>query len=140
MFMGFTLHYYIIFGTNLLTGGRARIAVFLPISMFRRKGISNESKQNETFASVIFGTNVIQRTWSGSQETREAATRVPGGPLQVGTPPTLVDSPGLFRPNSFTLGASLVHKKHQKMARQLDSVWYPFSAILTKQPQHRNWH
>ena len=42
MFMGFTLHFYIIFGTNLLTGGPAHIAVFLPISVFRRKGISNE--------------------------------------------------------------------------------------------------
>ena len=41
MFMGFTLHFYIIFGTNLLTGGPARIAVFLPILVFRRKGISN---------------------------------------------------------------------------------------------------
>ena len=41
MFMGFILHIYIIFGTNLLTGGPARIAVLLPISVFRRKGISN---------------------------------------------------------------------------------------------------
>ena len=41
MFMGFILHIYIIFGTNLLTGGPARIAVFLPILVFRRKGISN---------------------------------------------------------------------------------------------------
>ena len=41
MFMGFTIHFYIIFGTNLLTGGPARIAVFFPISVFRRKGISN---------------------------------------------------------------------------------------------------
>ena len=41
MFMGFTLHFYIIFGTNLLTGGPAQIAIFLPISVFRRKGISN---------------------------------------------------------------------------------------------------
>ena len=41
MFMGFILHIYIIFGTNLLTGGPARIAIFLPISVFRRKGISN---------------------------------------------------------------------------------------------------
>ena len=39
--MGFTLHLYIIFGTNLLTGGPSRIAVFLPILVFRRKGISN---------------------------------------------------------------------------------------------------
>ena len=41
MFMGFILHIYIIFGTNLLTGGPARIAVFLPISVFQRKGIPN---------------------------------------------------------------------------------------------------
>ena len=41
MFMGFTLHIYIIVGTNLLTGGPAHIAVLLPVSVFRRKGISN---------------------------------------------------------------------------------------------------
>ena len=41
MLMGFILHFYIIFGTNLLTGGPTQIAVFLPISVFRRKGISN---------------------------------------------------------------------------------------------------
>ena len=39
--MGFTKHFYIIFGTNLLTQGPVQIAVFLPISVFRRKGISN---------------------------------------------------------------------------------------------------
>ena len=41
MFMGFTLHTYIIFGTNLLTGGPTHIAVLFPVSVFRRKGISN---------------------------------------------------------------------------------------------------
>ena len=39
--MGFVIHFYIIFGTNLLTGGPAQIAVFLPILEFRWKGISN---------------------------------------------------------------------------------------------------
>ena len=28
MFMGFTIHFYIIFGTNLLTGGLAQIVIF----------------------------------------------------------------------------------------------------------------
>ena len=37
MFMGFITQFYIIFGTNLLTGGPAQIAVFLPILVFRRK-------------------------------------------------------------------------------------------------------
>ena len=41
MFMGFILHIYIIFGTNLLTRGPPHIVVLLPISVFRRKGISN---------------------------------------------------------------------------------------------------
>ena len=40
--MGFTIHFYLIFGTNLLTRGPTQIAIFLPISVFRRKGISNE--------------------------------------------------------------------------------------------------
>ena len=39
--MGFIIHFYITFGTNLLTGGPAHIAVLLPVSVFRRKGISN---------------------------------------------------------------------------------------------------
>ena len=42
--MGFTKHFYIIFVTNLLTKGPVQIAVFLPISLFRRKGISNGMK------------------------------------------------------------------------------------------------
>ena len=42
MLMGFILHFYIILGTNLLTGGPAQIAVFLPISVFQRKEIPNE--------------------------------------------------------------------------------------------------
>ena len=41
MFTGFTIHFYIIFGTNLLTGGPVSVSVFLPISVFRGKGISN---------------------------------------------------------------------------------------------------
>ena len=39
--MGFIFHLYIIFGTNLLTGGPAQNCCFLPISVFRRNIISN---------------------------------------------------------------------------------------------------
>ena len=42
--MGFIIHFYIIFGTNLLTEGPVQIAVFLPISVFCRKGIPNGMK------------------------------------------------------------------------------------------------
>ena len=80
MLMGFTLHFYIIFGTNLLTQGPVQIVVFLPISVFIEKEYQTESKRNETFGSVIFGTNMIQRTWSGRQEAAEAATRQEDAP------------------------------------------------------------
>ena len=49
-----------------------------------------ESKRNETFGNAIFGTNVIQRTWSGSQATDEEATRQGGAPTPLGTPSYLV--------------------------------------------------
>ena len=45
--MGFIIHFYIIFGTNLLTGGPAQICCFMPISVFRGKGYQTESKRNE---------------------------------------------------------------------------------------------
>ena len=87
MFMGFTKHIYIIFGTNLLTGGPAHIAVLLPVSVFRIKGYQTESKRNETFGSVIFGTNMIRETWSTSQGSFEVATRQGGAPAPLGAPP-----------------------------------------------------
>ena len=55
MLMGFILHFYIIFGTNLLTGGPAQIAVFLPISVFRRKGISNGVQTEWNLRESYFG-------------------------------------------------------------------------------------
>ena len=76
MFMGFTLHFYIIFGTNLLTGGLARIAVlFCIFQYFEEKEYQTESKRNETSGSVIFGTNLIRRAWSASQEAPEGPTK-----------------------------------------------------------------
>jgi len=39
--MGFIIHFYIIFGTNLLTQSPVPVCCFMPISVFRGKGISN---------------------------------------------------------------------------------------------------
>ena len=54
--LGFIIHFYIIFGTNLLTGGPAQNYCFLPISVFRRNRISNGIKPSGTWFS--------HRTWS----------------------------------------------------------------------------
>ena len=88
MSMGFTLYFYIIFGTNLLTRGPARIAVFFCLfQCFEEKEYQTEYKRNETFGSDLLGTDVIQGTWSGCQGSKEAATRQEGAPRGVGAPP-----------------------------------------------------
>ena len=57
--MGLFIHFYIIFGTNLLTGGSAQIVIFCLFQSFAEKEYQMESKRNETFGNVIFETNVI---------------------------------------------------------------------------------
>ena len=73
--MGFNLHFYIILGTNLLTKGPVQIVVYCLFQFFAEKKYQTETKWNETFGRVIFGTNVIQETWRGRQETIEEAMR-----------------------------------------------------------------
>ena len=75
--LGFIFHFYIIFGTYLLTGGPAQNCCFLP---FEETEYQTESKRNETFGNVIFSPNVIQETWTLLQEVPEAVTRVEGTP------------------------------------------------------------
>ena len=96
--MGFVIHFYIIFGANLLTGGPAQITVFCLFQSFAEKEYQTESKRNETFGNVIFETNVIQRTWTLCQESNQESTRQGGAPTPLGAPSTLV-------------GPSLLHRR-----------------------------
>ena len=88
--LGFIFHFYIIFGTNLLTGGPAQNCLFCLFQSFAEKEYQTESKRNETFGRVIFGTNAIQETWSRRQGSFEEATRVQGAPYTPVRAPTLV--------------------------------------------------
>ena len=73
--MGFIIQFYIIFGPNLLTQGPLQIVVFFLFWCFAEKEYQMESKRNETFGNVIFGTNVIQRTWSLRKVINEESMR-----------------------------------------------------------------
>ena len=55
--MGFIIHFYIIFGTNLLTGGPVQICYFMPISVFRGKGISDgvKTERNQLEKLILEG-------------------------------------------------------------------------------------
>ena len=95
--MGFTIHFYIIFGTNLLNGGPARIAVFCLFQCFEETEYQTESKQKNPFWNVIFFSDKTQETWTLLQEVPEAVTRVGGAPPTrhaplprglLGAPPT----------------------------------------------------
>ena len=85
--MSFNMLFYIILGTNLLTEGPVQIVVFCLFQCFIEKEYQTESKRNETFGRVIFGTNVIQRTWSGRQAINKEATRQGGAPAPLSAPP-----------------------------------------------------
>ena len=47
---------------------------FCLFQSFTEKEYHMESKQNETFGNVIFGTNMIQRTWTLRQAINEEGT------------------------------------------------------------------
>ena len=88
--LGFIFHFYIIFGTNLLTGSPTQNCCFLPVLGFWRKGISNGVQRNETFRNVIFSTNKMRETWpyvkKGNRRPRGRGARPP----PPGAPSTLV--------------------------------------------------
>ena len=90
--MGFIMHFYIIFGTNLLTEGPVQIAVFCLFQCFAEKEYQMESKRNETFTRIFFleqtesrrlGVDVMEAT--RRPQGREARPH-PCGPLVA--PPT----------------------------------------------------
>ena len=92
--LGFIFHFYIIFGTNLLTGGPAQNCCFFLFQCFGETEYQTESKRNKIFGNVIFSPNMIQETWTLLQGIKEEVTRVgpPGrAPLRhgpLGAPPT----------------------------------------------------
>ena len=125
--MGFIMHFYIIFGTNLLTQGPVQIAVFLPISVFRRKGIENGIQMEWNLREDRFWNkrNPGDLEWKSrkQQGSHEAGGRAT----------TLVGPSQLHRPTSFayiysyTLKTSRGATKHFFHRRNL---LYPWDTIL----------
>ena len=126
MFMGFTIHFYIIFGTNLLTEAQPKLLFFFLFQCFAEKEYQTESKRNETFGRVIFGTNVIQETWSGRQERSEEATRQGGAPAPLGAPPTLMGPSQLHRPTS----SSYIYPYTPKTSRSTTKPYFHHRNLL----------
>ena len=81
--MGFIIHFYIIFGTNLLTGGPAQNCCFLPISVFRRNKISNGVQTEWNLRERDFWNKRdpedLEWTSSNRWGSHEAGARLPPG-------------------------------------------------------------
>ena len=100
MCTGFIIHFYITFGTNLLTGGPAHIVVLLPVSVFRRKGISNGVQTEWNLQQCDF----LEEYHPGDVEFKSEDTRglhKIGGRPPVGRAPCLVGPSSTPRPTSF---------------------------------------
>ena len=92
--LGFIIHFYIIFGTNLLTGGPAQICCFMPISVFRGKGISDgvKTERNQLEKLILEGNQPdglgvhargvpgCPRGWRAPPWVRPLPREQPGGP------------------------------------------------------------
>ena len=87
MLMGFIKHFYIIFGTNLLTQSPVPVSVFPLFQCFAEKEYQTESKRNETFGRVIFGKKAIRETWSARQGINEESSRQGARPAPWACPP-----------------------------------------------------
>ena len=131
--MDFVIHFYIIFGTNLLTGGSAQIVVFLPIPVFRRKGISNKVQTEWNLRVRDFWNKCdledLEWTSSNHRGVHEAG----------GTPSPLVGPSLLNRPTSssyiysYTLKTSRSTTKpyfhHRNLLYARDPILGPFPEI-----------
>ena len=84
--LGFIFHFYIIFGTNLLTGGPTQNCCFCLFYCFEETEYQTESKRNETFGNVIFSPNVIQETWPYSKKCQRRSRGWRARPLPRGPP------------------------------------------------------
>ena len=94
--MGLFIHFYIIFGTNLLTGGPAQIAVFFAyFSVLQKKNIKQSPKRMKPSGAWF-----LEQTWSrGLGVDVKKLTRKPrvgGHAYPLGAPSTLVTPPTYF--------------------------------------------
>ena len=84
------MHFYIIFGTNLLTQSPVPVPVFPLLQCFEEKEYQTESKQNETFWRSYFW----KESNPGDLEPRSRKQRgrheAGGAPTPLGAPSTLV--------------------------------------------------
>ena len=88
--LGFIIHFYIIFRTNLLTGGPTQNCCFLPVLGFQRKGISNGVQTERNPRECDFLNKQDPGDLDPTSRHKRGGHEVGGVPTPPGTPTTLV--------------------------------------------------
>ena len=94
--MGLFIHFFIIFGTNLLTGGPAQIAVFC----LCRKRISNGVQTAWNLRERDFWNKRDPEDLKWTSRNEQGGHEAGGAPTPLGAPSTLVGPSWLHRPTS----------------------------------------
>ena len=146
--MGFTLHYYIIFGTNLLTGGPARLAVFFAyFSVSKKRNIKRSPNGMKPLGAIFLEQ---MQTWRLGVDVKQQLRRpqgCPACPLGVGTPPTLVGPSSINRPTSSSniysctlktpRGTTKTYFHHRNLLYPRDPILEPLSVLRRR--ANRPW-
>ena len=145
--LGFIIHFYIIFGTNLLTGGPAQIAVFFAYFSVSQKRNIKRSPNGMKPSGELF----LEQTWSRGLgvDVKKEARRPRGREVRLppGRAPTLVGPLQLHRPTS----SSYIYPYTPKTSRSTTKPYfhrrnllYPRGAIFgpfpeLRQGEHWSW-
>ena len=131
MFMGFIVHFYIIFWTNLLTQSQCQF-LFLPCFRISQKRKTNGVQLTWNFTVLIFGSEEAQKTWSARQGIYEEATRQGARPR--GAPPPSWPPLWSLPVGSKSLGSRSVRKSR---SQRFHSVWTPFDILFLRYSKTR---
>ena len=134
--MGLFIHFYIIFGTNLLTGGPAQIDVFLPISVFRRKGISNGVQTEWNLRERDFWNKRDPEDLEWTSRNVWGGHEAGGAPTPLGTPSTLVAPPTYFFLLYIPTYPQTIEEHHENLIHRRNLL-YPWDPILGPFPALR---
>ena len=126
MFMGFTLHFYIIFGTNLLTGGPTRIAVFFAyLSVLKKRNIKRSPNEMKPSGAIFLEQTQSRRLGVDVKKQPRRPRGWPARPKGVGAPPASWApraSTDLLLPPIYTH----VPRNHQRRPRKTISTTVTF--------------
>ena len=134
--LGFIIHFYIIFGTNLLTRDPARIAVFLPISVFRRKRISNGVQTEWNLRERDFRNKRDPEDLESTSSNQRGGHEAGGAPTPQARPPPSWGprcSTDILLPPIYTY----VSPNDQKRIFHRRNLLYPWDPILGPVPELR---